>query len=243
MRTAATIHGRRRAVRRRLSAARAFERLEPRLALAVSPALLNSWFVSGQGEFAKVFIGQPGGAVVGPSTTWTGQTTPVLGDVQKVSASTTTNTVYVNTPDLASYVMGAWWGNAAQTQPFINVPKDQNAIYKITLNTTYPQTTHGVLGGGAVALAVNGVVIYNAGDAFSYSHASGTDVGMGGDGLFNRMAEAAESVTFDAGNGHQPGNGQYHYHTNPVALRTSSATTWTTSARRTTFPTTPPSTT
>jgi hypothetical protein len=33
------------------------------------------------------------------------------------------------------------------------------------------------------------------------------------------MAEAVESVTFDAGNGHQPGNGQYHYHTNPVALR------------------------
>jgi autotransporter-associated beta strand protein len=115
--------------------------------------------------------------------------------------------------------MGAWWGNAAHTQPFMNLPKDQNAIYRITLNTTYPQATHGVLGGGAVALAVNGVVIYNAGDAFSYSHASGTEVGMTGDGLFNRMAEAVESVTFDAGNGHQPGNGQYHYHTNPVALR------------------------
>ena len=196
-----------------------FELLERRLALAVSPALVNSWFVSGQGEFAQSIIGQPGGSTIGPSTTWTGQTTPVLGDVQKVSCSTTANTVYVNTPDLASYVMGAWWGNAAHTQPFMNLPKDQNAIYKITLTTTYPQATHGVLGGGAVALAVNGVVIYNAGDAFSYSHASGTDVGMAGDGLFNRMAEAVESVTFDAGNGHQPGNGQYHYHTNPVALR------------------------
>ncbi len=195
------------------------ESLERRFMLAVSPALLNSWFVSGQGEFAQSIIGQPGGSTVGPSTTWTGQTTPVLGDVQKISASTTTNTVYINTPDLASYVMGAWWGNAAHTQPFMNLPKDQNAIYKITLNTTYPQATHGVLGGGAVALAVNGVVIYNAGDAFSYSHASGTEVGMAGDGLFNRMAEAVESVTFDAGNGHQPGNGQYHYHTNPVALR------------------------
>ena len=187
--------------------------------LAVSPALLNSWFVAGQGEFAQAIIGQQGGSTIGPSTTWTGQSTPVLGDVQKISASTTTNTVYINTPDLASYVMGAWWGNAAHTQPFINLPKDQNAIYKITLNTTYPQTNHGMLGGGAVALAVNGVVIYNAGDAFSYSHASGTDVGMTGDGLFNRMAEAVEAVTFDAGNGHQPGNGQYHYHTNPIALR------------------------
>lgn len=195
------------------------ELLERRLMLAVSPALLNSWFVSGQGEFAQSIIGQPGGSTVGPSITWPGQTTPVLGDVQKISASTTTNTVYINTPDLASYVMGAWWGNAAHTQPFMNLPKDQNAIYKITLNITYPQATHGVLGGGAVALAVNGVVIYNAGDAFSYSHASGTEVGMTGDGLFNRMAQAVESVTFDVGNGHQPGNGQYHYHTNPVALR------------------------
>jgi len=195
-----------------------FERLESRALLAVSPALLNSWFVSGQGEFAQVIVGQQGGSTVGPSTTWTGQTTAVLGDVQKISASTTTNSVYVNTPDLASYVMGAWWGNTAQTQPFINLPKDQNAIYKITLNTTYPQSTHGVLGGGPVALAVNGVVIYNAGDAFSYSHASGTEINNG-DGLFNRMAEAVESVTFDAGNGHQPGNGQYHYHTDPVALR------------------------
>ena len=195
------------------------EQLERRLVLAVSSALLDSWFVSGQGEFAQAIIGQPGGSTTGPNTTWNGQTTPVIGDVQKISCSTTTNTVYVNTPDLASYVMGAWWGNAAQTQPFMNLPKDQNAIYKITLNTTYPQSTHGIFGGGAVALAVNGVVIYNAGDAFSYSHASGTEAGMGGDGLFNRMAEAVESVTFDAGNGHQPGNGQYHYHTNPVALR------------------------
>ena len=185
---------------------------------AVSPALLNSWFVSGQGEFSQAIIGQPGGSTIGPTTTWNGQATPVLGDVQKISCSTTTNTVYINTPDLASYVMGAWWGNAAQTQPFINLPKDQNALYKITLNSTYPSTTHSNAMGGPVGLSVNGVVIYNNGDAFSYSHASGTEVNNG-DGIFNRQAEAVESMTFDVGNGHQPGNGQYHYHTDPIALR------------------------
>lgn len=186
--------------------------------LAVSPALLNSWFVAGQGEFAQAIIGQPGGSTVGPGTTWNGQTTPVLGDVQKISCSTTTDTVYVNTPDLASYVMGAWWGNAAQTQPFMNLPRDQNALYKITLNSTYPSATHSNAMGGPVGLSVNGVVIYNNGDAFSYSHANGTE-SNNGDGIFNRQAEAVESVTFDVGNGHQPGNGQYHYHTNPIALR------------------------
>lgn len=194
------------------------ERLENRALLAVSPALLNSWFVAGQGQFAQVYVGQPGGTVVGPSTTWSTQSSPVIGDVQKVSFSTTTDSVYVNTPDLASYVMGAWWGNTAQTQPFINLPKDQNATFRITLNSTYPSTTHSIAGNGPIGIAVNGVVFYNAGDAFTYAHASATEANPG-DGLFNRLAEAVEAVTFDVGNGHQPGNGQYHYHENPVALR------------------------
>ncbi|MCX7429462.1 MAG: Ig-like domain-containing protein, partial [Planctomycetia bacterium] len=197
-----------------------FERLEQRTLLAVSPALLNSWFVSGQGQFAEVYVGQTGGAVVGPSTTWTTQTSPVIGDVQKVSFSSATNTVYVNTPDLASYVMGAWWGNAAHTTPFQNLPKDQNAIYKITLNEAYPSFTHSLAGGGAIGIAVNGVSLFNAGDAFSYSHASSSEVGPpSGDGLFNRLAAAVESVTFDVGNGHQPQTGEYHYHEDPIALR------------------------
>ncbi|MEI7861726.1 MAG: YHYH protein, partial [Planctomycetota bacterium] len=197
-----------------------FEWLEERALLAVSPALLNSWFVSGQGQFAKVYVGQPGGTVVGPSTTWTTQSSPVIGDVQKVSFSNSTNTVYVNTPDLASYVMGAWWGDAAHTTPFQNLPKDQNAIYKIKLNETYPSVTHSLAGGGAVGIAVNGVSLFNTGDAFSYSHATSSEVGPpSGDGLFNRLAAAVEAVTFDVGNGHQPGNGEYHYHEDPIALR------------------------
>ena len=197
-----------------------FERLEERALLAVSPALLNSWFVSGQGQFAKVYVGQPGGTVVGPSTTWTTQSSQVIGDVQKVSFSNSTNTVYVNTPDLASYVMGAWWGDAAHTTPFQNLPKDQNAIYKIKLNETYPSVTHSLAGGGAVGIAVNGVSLFNTGDAFSYSHATSSEVGPpSGDGLFNRLAAAVEAVTFDVGNGHQPGNGEYHYHEDPIALR------------------------
>ncbi|MGI9177408.1 MAG: YHYH protein, partial [Pirellulales bacterium] len=205
---------RRRAIRLTLRV----ERLESRHLLAVSPVLLNSWFVAGQGEFAESIVGQPGGSTLGPTTTWNGQTAAVLGDVQKVSAAPGSNFVYINTPDLASYVMGPWWNNAADTQPFMNLPKDQNAIFKIAANTTYPAANHGVAGGGPVAVCVNGVIIYNAGDAFSYAHATATE-GNAGDGLFNRLAEAVEAVTFDYGNGHQPGNGQYHYHTNPVALR------------------------
>ena len=84
-------------MRRRVARGFLLERLEERALLAVSPALLNSWFVSGQGQFAQVYVGQPGGTVVGPSTTWTTQSSPVIGDVQKVSFSNSTNTVYINT--------------------------------------------------------------------------------------------------------------------------------------------------
>jgi hypothetical protein len=40
-----------------------------------------------------------------------------------------------------------------------------------------------------------------------------------GDGIWRRNAVYAETVTFDPCNAHQPGNGEYHYHDNPVCLR------------------------
>src|SRR3954447_24881370 len=43
--------------------------------------------------------------------------------------------------------------------------------------------------------------------------------GQAGDGIWFRNAVLAESPTFDACNAHQPGNGEYHYHDNPVCLR------------------------
>src|SRR4051794_25429773 len=75
------------------------EVLESRRLFTVSPALLNSWFVSGQGEYSQVISAVNGGTTTGPSTTWSGQNSPVLGDVQKVQYSTSGNYVYVSTPD------------------------------------------------------------------------------------------------------------------------------------------------
>ncbi|HXS98277.1 MAG TPA: YHYH protein [Candidatus Limnocylindrales bacterium] len=43
--------------------------------------------------------------------------------------------------------------------------------------------------------------------------------GGAGDGIWRRNAAFGESQTFDACQGHQPQNGQYHYHVNPVCLR------------------------
>lgn len=43
--------------------------------------------------------------------------------------------------------------------------------------------------------------------------------GNGGDGIWRRNAYYGELLTFDACVGHQPGNGMYHYHANPLCLR------------------------
>src|SRR5262245_1021008 len=75
-------------------------RLEDRLTPTGTP-LLDNWLTGDVGQFAKVI--SQSNVAAGPTTTWSGQTTAVLGDVQKVSYSA--NYVYVNVPDLATYVM------------------------------------------------------------------------------------------------------------------------------------------
>jgi len=118
--------------------------------------------------------------------------------------------------------MGPWYLNSSGTV-FPNFPSNENEIIRLTPGS-YPSSTHTNTGLGAVGIAVNGVSIFNNQDAFSYNHNSGGDFntnGMGtkGDGIWNRDAEYGEKITFDQGNGHQPGSGEYHYHVDPTALR------------------------
>jgi uncharacterized protein (TIGR03437 family) len=44
-------------------------------------------------------------------------------------------------------------------------------------------------------------------------------VGGGGDRIWRRNAFYGEALTFDSCLGHQPNNGQYHYHATPICLR------------------------
>src|SRR5262249_46856847 len=44
-------------------------------------------------------------------------------------------------------------------------------------------------------------------------------ISMSGDGIWNRLAGVAETFNFDPAYGHQPSNGAYHNHINPIALR------------------------
>ncbi|MDE3196783.1 MAG: YHYH protein, partial [Acidobacteriota bacterium] len=58
-----------------------------------------------------------------------------------------------------------------------------------------------------------------AASALAQPPGGGPGRGATGDGIWRRNAAYGESQTFDACFGHQPGNGDYHYHVNPVCLR------------------------
>jgi hypothetical protein len=67
---------------------------------------------------------------------------------------------------------------------------------------------------------VNGVIAFNYGDAFSYKNSTAQELmAPNGDSIWNRLAYPVEGVTFDPSGAHQPGNGTYHWHSNPMGLR------------------------
>lgn len=193
------------------------EALEKRCLLSIGPET-TSWLEGSQGEFASIINGA--NVAAGPVTTWTGNSTATLGDIQKISYSS--SWVYLQGPDFSSYVMGPWF--LANGSVFPNLPTNQNLLFRFPRGPVQA-TTHTASGLGEIGLYVNGVAMFNALDGFSYSTASGTDKstmgppGQTGDGIWQRNANYAEEATFDHAHGHQPGNGEYHYHENPTALR------------------------
>jgi hypothetical protein len=153
------------------------------------------------------------------------QSNPAYSDVQSISYTSTN--LYITASGVASYTMGPWYGNSSKTQIWGFWPLSQNYTVRITRSPVYPsnKNTHG---GGMIGMMVNGVAIYDLGDAFAFVQTSntpfvtGSDV-MGATSATNpwwRDAISVEVVTFDPGYAHQPGlNGQYHYHAEPKALR------------------------
>src|SRR6185369_9316109 len=120
---------------------------------------------------------------------------------------------------LASYTMGNWLTPNGTT--YTSFPSNRAAIHRIPRTPSIPTTKQKNNGSGGVL--VNGVYVWQNGDAQSYSNASSTTssatISMSGDGIWNRLAGVAETFNFDPANGHQPSNGAYHNHINPKALR------------------------
>jgi YHYH protein len=157
-------------------------------------------------------------------TTWGNaqltQSLPSYCGVQEIDSST--DWVYVRSTGLGSHVLGPWYNTAARTVLFVNVPVNQKMIYRIPRNPTVPVTKSRAQ--GEIGMCVDGVRIFDGGDAFSYSYANSQDATAGnnlgqGDGVWNREAWSNEGLTMDPAYAHQQNTGRYHYHSSPIALR------------------------
>ena len=187
---------------------------------------ITSWQTTKSAQYARVYETAAKFTSGTTVTTWPssgltngggGVSTVTYSDVQRVAYSA--NYVYVTTTGLASYTMGNWLTPNGQT--YTSWPANRAAIHRIPRTPSIPTTKQKNNGNGGVL--VNGVFVWQNGDAQSYANASSTTtsatISMGGDGIWNRLAGAAETFNFDPANGHQPSSGAYHNHINPKALR------------------------
>ncbi|HEY1171115.1 MAG TPA: YHYH protein [Verrucomicrobiae bacterium] len=191
-----------------------------------SDALLTSWFTNLTGRYARIYETDATRLDGETVTTWgngaQNQTSPAYAGVQEVFSSS--NWVYIRTTGLGMHTMGPWYDNAARSTIFVNMPKNQNAIYRFPRVPTVPGTK--VTTGGEIGYMVDGVNLFDARDAVSYSNsnsrdgdAPGSPNGVTGDGIWNRDAYVNESITFDPAYAHQQNTGVYHYHASPIGLR------------------------
>ena len=181
---------------------------------------MTAWFVQDSGKSAQIYRTDAEKAAGRTEISWSNgrnvQSQPAFCGVQEILSSA--NWVYVRSTGLGSQVMGPWLNGR-----FPNLPTDQHFIFAIPRHPTVQagdQFNHL----GEIGMFADGVRMFDAGDAFSYSHDNGRDAdpraGIGqGDHIWNRDAYVNEGRTFDAALGHQQQWGTYHYHSEPIALR------------------------
>jgi hypothetical protein len=181
---------------------------------------ITSWYTVNSAKPAQIYRTDAEKYSGQTETTWSNgrntQAQPAGCGVQEILSSS--NWVYIRSTGLGSQIMGPW-----QNGRFPNLPTDQHFIYAISRHPTV-QTTHNFNHLGEIGLFVDGVRIFDANDAFSYSNQSGRDgdprAGIGqGDHIWNRDALVNEGKTLDTSLGHQQNWGRYHYHAEPLALR------------------------
>jgi hypothetical protein len=187
---------------------------------ALADPQLSSWFTVDSGNLARIYRNNADKDAGVTVTTWSNgrnnQSQPAYSGVQEILSSS--NWIYVRSTGLASQIMGPW-----QNGWFPNLPTDQHFIFAMPRHPK-PQTGNRFNHLGEIGMSVDGVRLFDSGDAFSYSHQNNEDadprarIGRG-DQVWNRDAFANESPTFDASFGHQQNWGRYHYHAEPIALR------------------------
>ena len=147
---------------------------------------LASWYTSHSQQDAMAITGFDPSA--GASTTWPvnapsgvtvsgGNASAALADIQRVRYDAAT--VYVNSNNLPSYLIGPWFEATMQGGVFMNWASAMSTQVEFTRTPT-PAATKSASGMGPVGVWVNGVAIFNVLDGGSYSNSAGTDEGGGG---------------------------------------------------------------
>jgi hypothetical protein len=124
----------------------------------------------------------------------------IPADVQQVFYSA--NYSYVKCTGIPSYTIGPWAMNP-------NIPTNQNWVFKIA-RFPIADPTPSSAGNGQIGVLINGVVLFNPGDAMSYNNQN----------IWHRVAQYFEAVSFDTSGGHPSPTGSYHYHINMKKLYT-----------------------
>jgi len=149
---------------------------------------------------ARALIGWDPSA--GPQTTWPGVqpagarqamggvTTPSPGDIQRIR--TTNTTLYLNSNNLPSYVIGPWFAGSANGGVFMNFAASIATLSQIP-RVPQPAATKANTGLGSIGVWVNGVAIFNAADGASYRNSTGTDLG-GGAVAANAISRSSASL-------------------------------------------------
>ncbi|MBY0508271.1 MAG: YHYH protein [Bryobacteraceae bacterium] len=149
-------------------------------------SLLRSWLTSNSQTIARAIVGWDPSA--GPQTTWPGTqpagarpvmggvTAPANADIQRIR--TTASTVYVNSNNLPSYVIGPWFAGGMNGGVFMNFAASINSLTQVPRAPAVAATKTST-GLGAIGVWVNGVAVFNAADGASYRNASNDDAGGG----------------------------------------------------------------
>ena len=180
---------------------------------------LDAWLTAYSGKYARLYLTDADKNSGNAVSTWSrgmiSQAMPAYCGVYEASSSATYS--YVRTTGLGSHTMGPWYGDAAHTTLFMNVPKSSATLFRIPRTPAVAATIQ-LTGLGPIGVFVDGVVMFDTRDAFSYVNSTASEANPG-DGIWSRDAWVNESMTFDPALAHQPGSGQYHYHANAIALR------------------------
>ena len=148
--------------------------------------LLKSLQTRNSQTLARAIIGWD--PTAGPQTTWPGTqpvgarapgggvTTPANADLQRIR--TTATSVFLNSNNLPSYVIGPWFAGGMNGGVFMNWAASTNSLAQLP-RAPQPATIRRNTGLGTVGVWVNGVAIFNAADGASYRVASNDDLGGG----------------------------------------------------------------